>query len=88
MKTPQTAQEITAANLDGDPMTGVAQQTHGNGDILSQPAQRFARDGQIDRYDADTRAERDSLQPAEPKPAAKLKLPTPWENPSPKPSGF
>lgn len=47
MKTPNTAQEQTIANLDGDPMTGYEQQVAFDGDPTTRASLRFWRDGNI-----------------------------------------
>lgn len=47
MKTPNTAQEQTVANLDGDPMTGYDQQVAFDGDPSTRASLRFWRDGNI-----------------------------------------
>jgi hypothetical protein len=79
MKTPETAQEITAAAFDGDPMTGYEQQTAFNGDVASQPRHRFAMDGKIDTEDQRLREEEQKNKPA---------LPSPWATPSLRPAGY
>lgn len=102
---PRTQQEISAAALDGDPMTGLEVQTALDGNAVDEARLRAAFDGDsLTRdpseglvpmtahqrtqaaLDGDTLTRPDvDLDP--PEPPRKLRLPTPWDRPAPKPPG-
>lgn len=96
---PTTSQEITTAALDGDPMTGLAQQNTRTGSPTNQIERRANFDGQVynglerrsDRLDRSVNAEVDlSAMPPVPsdESAPRVKLPSPWDRPGPKPPGY
>lgn len=96
---PTTSQEITTAAMDGDPMTGLAQQNTRTGSPTNQIERRANFDGQAyngierraDRLEKSADADMDlSDMPPIPgaEPAPKAKLPSPWDRPGPKPPGY
>lgn len=96
---PTTQHEITVAAMDGDPMTGYAQQNTRTGNPIDQIDRRASRDGNAyngmerrsDRLDRLLENDMNlSGMPPVPgaDPAPKSKLPTPWDRPGPKPPGY
>jgi hypothetical protein len=80
-KAPETAAEITAAALDGDPMTGYRQQHAFNGDVGSQPEHRFALDGKVDLMDLERAQQEQARGPG-------VGALNPWAKPTLKPPGM